>query len=177
MRDAFKAYRRVTPGTFGEVVGRAYDQAGGVKRAAEICGRADKTLYAARDPDPEDPKATRLYYEDARRLSAAGVTALAEDLALQCGGVFVPGLAAQAGDQLAQAAAWFGREAGEAIANVFAAVSDGQMSRDEALGAIPELDDALRALTSLRAHVSAIADPARGQLREVGGSPPPAKDD
>lgn len=50
------------------------------------------------------------------------------------------------------------RETGEALASVADALQDGTMSRTEAVTALSEIDDAIRALYELRARVAAKAE-------------------
>lgn len=154
--------RRV--GTLHEVLTRAFQQAGGVAAAADILpGRTSKRLYDAANPDAEARHEARLTYDEARLLTRAGtgaVTAFAEDLAQQAGGAFVPGLDIANGP-LGAIAAQFGREAGESLQEVFAALADGVMTPAEAEAALPNLRETMTAINRLFAEVGRVAEEGR----------------
>lgn len=154
---------RRTPGSLADVLSRAFQQAGGVKVVADVLpGRDAKRLYEAAGPDPKPKRDTRMFYDEVRLLTRAfpgRVTALAEDLALCAGGVFLPPLDASAGSVAAQASR-FGRETGEAMASIFAALEDGSMTRAEAAEALPLVRDALDAAADLYRLVEAVIHPS-----------------
>lgn len=156
-------YKPRTPGSLADVLSRAITQAGGVKRAADVLPeRTEKRLYEAAGPDPDPKRSARLYYDEARLLTRAfpgQVTAMAEDLALCAGGVFLPPLDPAAGSVAAQASR-FGRETGEAMASIFAALEDGSMTPAEAAEALPLVRDALDAAGDLYRLVEAVIHPS-----------------
>lgn len=162
MSRAGIGYKRRKPGSLAEVLSTAFAQAGGTGAAADILpGRTSKRLYEAAAPDSEPRHETRLFYDEARlltRASAGRVTALAEDLALLAGGVFLPPLGEGAGAVGAQAGR-FGREVGEAMAAVYAALEDGTITVAEAEVALPQIREAIDAAAELYRLVEAIITP------------------
>lgn len=143
-------------GTDKEVVQRMIDQLGGAKRVLPVLTEIKSLprLYALTDATQE----AALTYAQARALARAGATAGPEDLAQLAGGVFLPIPRGTAGVPIASAAA--AREFGEAMALLFAALEDGQLSRAEARAALPEIHDALRAIAELEARVRVAAEAA-----------------
>lgn len=164
MSRAGIGYKRRAAGSLEDVLSHAFAQAGGVKAAADILPeRTAKRLYEAAGPDAEPRHDCRLFYDEARlltRASAGRVTALAEDLALLAGGVFLPPLGEGAGAVGAQAGR-FGREAGEAMASVYAALEDGTFTQAEAEVALPQIREVLDAAAELYRLVEAIAAPPK----------------
>lgn len=139
------------PGSLHAALSRAIDQVGGLDEAADIIQRSNSWLYTAADPDVERRREAKLSYEEARTLSRAGASALAEDLALLAGGVFLPPVPATAPAALQQALASYAKESGEVLSEVIQRASDGTFDRRDAEVTLREIDEALRALMSLRA--------------------------
>lgn len=148
----FKPYKPRRPGTVHAVITRAFDQAGGLDEVGELIRRDPKWCHAAADPDIERRRAATLSYEDARVLTRAGhgVVAFAEDLALLAGGVFLPPAPSTAPAALQQALAAYSTESGQAIGEIISRACDGVFDARDAQAALPEIDDALRALMALR---------------------------
>lgn len=157
--SGFRPYKRRRPGTVHDVITRAFDQAGGLDAAADMIGRDPKWCHAASDPDVERRRAASLSYEEARTMSRSGeVTVFAEDLALLAGGVFLPPIPAAAPAQLQQALASYTAESGEAVSEIIRRISDGVFDQADARAALPEIDDALRALLALRTFAAKAAE-------------------
>ncbi|PLR28132.1 hypothetical protein SGCZBJ_03750 [Caulobacter zeae] len=129
----------------------AIDQVGGLEDAADIIQRSTNWLYTAADPDVERRKKATLSFEEARALSRAGATALAEDLSLQAGGVFLPPAPDTAPAAIQAALASYAKESGEALAMVIQRAADGDFDRLDAEAAMKEIDEALKALMGVRA--------------------------
>lgn len=159
MTRASIGYKRRQPGSLEEVLSTAFAQAGGVKKAADVLPeRTAKRLYEAAGPDAEPSHDTRLFYDEVRLLTRAmggRVTAMAEDLALLAGGVFLPALNDSMGTVGAQAGR-FGREVGEAMASVYTALEDGRITRAEAETALPQVREAIDAAAELYRLLEAI---------------------
>jgi hypothetical protein len=152
-------YKPRRPGSLDEVLSRAFAQAGGVKAVADVLpGRTAKRLYEAASPDADPSRDTHLMYAEARLLTramAGRVTAMAEDMALLAGGVFLPALNDSMGTVGAQAGR-FGREVGEAMAAVYSALEDGRITRAEAEEALPQVREAMEAAAELYRLLEAI---------------------
>ncbi len=142
-------------GSLHAALSRAIDQIGGLDDAAELIQRPSAWLYTAADPDVERRKQAKLSYEEARTLSREGATALAEDLSLLAGGVFLPPIPSTAPAALQAALAAYVSESGEAIAEVIRRAADGVFDRKDAESALKEIDEALRALMGVRALAAA----------------------
>ena len=107
---------------------------------------------------PERRREAKLSYEDARTLSRAGAGALAEDLALLAGGLFLPPVPDTAPQALQAAVASYAIESGEALGEIIKRAADGDFSPRDATAALKEIDDALRALMSVRAITVSMAE-------------------
>lgn len=147
-------YRIMKPrpaGSIYDAITRAVGQIeGGLTAAAEIIDRPRSALHAAGDPDTPQRKRVKLTYAEACALAGAGGVALAEHIALKAGGVFLPVDATSVACIHAGAAA-FSREAGEAVCEVIQRASDGTFCAKDREAALPQIDDAIRALLALRA--------------------------
>lgn len=158
-------YKRRKPGSLAEVLSRAFSQAGGVAMAADVLpGRTVPRLYEAAGPDADPAHVTRLYYDEARLLTRAfpgQVTAMAEDLALLAGGVFLPPLS-DAGGSVGAQAGRLGREVGEAMTSVFDALEDGTITPDEAEVALVQIREVMDAAAELYRRVEAIINAPAG---------------
>lgn len=138
-------------GTTKELVARLIDEAGGVKRAAFLCGRAVSQVYAYADPAVE----AQMSLDMARRLSvAARSTILADDAAAISGGVFMP--VTPSNDPIAELSAKSAEEHGELMSALMRALSDGKITDIEARELLAELDENLRALVAMRAKLVSI---------------------
>lgn len=150
------AYHPTKPrdhGTTKAVVARLIDDAGGAKRAAFIVDRAASQVYAYADPDVD----AQMTLDMARRLaSASGSRALADDAANIAGGVFMP--IAVDDEEVTKLAAQRAHEHGRVTAQLFVSLQDSNVSSAEALDLIRRVDDELRALVGLRAHLAKIAE-------------------
>lgn len=145
-------------GTTPAVLIRAINQVGGLPAAADLIQRNESWLYAAADPDVDRRREAKLSYEEARTLSRAGASAFAEDLALLAGGLFLPPVPDTAPQALQVAVAAYATESGEALGEIIRRAADGDFSPRDATAALKEIDDALRALMSVRAITVAMTD-------------------
>ena len=142
-------------GTTKELVARLIDEAGGVKRAAFLCGRAPSQVYAYAGPDVDSQMSLAM----ARRLSAvAKSSTLADDAAAISGGVFMP--VAPSNDPISELSAKSAEEHGELMSALMRALGDGKITGDEARELLAELDGNLRALVAMRAKLVAITEGA-----------------
>lgn len=146
------------PGTAAAALTRVYNEVGGIAVAADLIQRSESWLYTAADPDVERRREAKLSYEEARTLSRAGAGALAEDLALLAGGLFLPPVPDTAPHALQAAVAAYATESGEALGEIIRRAADGDFSPRDATAALKEIDDALRALMSVRAITVAMTD-------------------
>lgn len=147
----FRPVKPRAPGTLHLALTTAINQVGGLAPAADLIQRSESWLYTAADPDVERRREAKLSYEEARTLSRAGAAALAEDLALLAGGVFLPPPPDTAPHALQMALSAYAAESGEALGEVIRRAADGDFSKSDARAALKEIDDALRALMNLRA--------------------------
>lgn len=153
----FKPVKPRAPGSLHHALTRAVNEVGGLTPASDLLQRSESWLYTAADPDVERRREAKLAYEEARTLSRAGATALAEDLALLAGGVFLPPVPDLAPAALQMAVASYAAESGEALAEIIRRAADGEFSKTDATASLKEIDDALRALMSIRAIATAAA--------------------
>jgi hypothetical protein len=155
-------YKPRLPGSLDEVLSRAFAQAGGVAKAADVLpGRTAKRLYEAASPDADPSRDTQLMYAEARLLTRSmggRVTAMAEDMALLAGGVFLPALNDSMGTVGGQAGR-FGREVGEAMSAVYAALEDGTITKAEAETALLQVREAIEAAAELYRLLEAVINP------------------
>lgn len=163
--------KRLLPGGAHDALDRMFDAIGrthgpkgassdGIRVAADFLGVTHWTLRSQLDPDKTGSEIS--YARVAQLTRAFGCTEAAEHLALCAGGVFVPMPAD--GDAVAALTADAMREMGEAVAAIFAGAtpeSEGGLAitATEARAALPEVRDALVALTNL---YSRLAEKARG---------------
>jgi hypothetical protein len=140
-------------GTTKAVVARLIDDAGGAKQAAFIVERAASVVYSYADSDVE----AQMSFDMARRLAAAsGSRALADDAAAMAGGVFMPIEADEA--SVNALAAQHAHEHGRVVTQLFVSLADLKVSAVEARDLIKRVDDELRALVGLRAHLTKTVD-------------------
>lgn len=156
--SSYRTMKPRPPGSIYDAITRAIGQIdGGLSRAAEVIDRPRSSLHAAGDPDTPDRKRVKLSYAEACKLAHEGGTALAEHIAHEAGGVFVPaGVIDEAALQAHVAA--FSVESGEAVGEIIrrAADVDGFCERD-ATASLPHIKDALRPLLALYHHCVAVA--------------------
>lgn len=145
-------------GTVHAVIARAFDQLGGLEHASELLDRPADWLYAAADPDRERRKQANLTLDQARIMCRHGAVALAEDMATQAGGLFLPPVPDTAPAAMQAALAAYATESGQAMAEIITRAADGVFDQADARAALPEIDDALRALMGLRALALAALD-------------------
>ena len=146
----FKPMKPRTPGSLHHALTRAINEVGGLSSAADLIQRQDNWLYKAADPDVDERRKATLSYEEARTLSRSGAVALAEDLALLAGGVFLPPIADAAPKALQMALSVYATESGEALAEIIRRAADGDFSGRDAEASLKEIDEALRALMAVR---------------------------
>jgi hypothetical protein len=137
---------------------RAINQLGGIGKAAEAIDRGVGYLYDALNPDRDVIKKNELKYRDARVMSRAGATALAEDLALQAGGLFLPPVPDTAPAAIHAALARYASESGEAMSVIISRAADGVFDVADARAALKEIDEALRAMMTLRSLAVTVLD-------------------
>jgi hypothetical protein len=156
--SGFKPYKPRKPGSEHDAISRAYHQAGGRDVVADILDRPRDWIAKSSDPDIDGHKQAKLTLREARVLSRlAGVTALAEDLALCAGGTFLPPMGAHTGADGALAAA-LGQATGEALAELFTALADGHLSPEEARHAVPKVRETVGAVSALYRRLMDVAD-------------------
>jgi len=155
-----KPYKPRAHGTLPLALTTTINQVGGLPAAADLIQRSESWLYAAADPDVDRRREAKLSYEEARTLSRAGATALAEDLALLAGGLFLPPVPDTAPEALQMAVAAYAKESGEVLAEIIRRAADGDFSPRDATAALKEIDEALRALMAVRAITVSITDQA-----------------
>lgn len=167
--ETFRPLKPRQPGTLHHALTRAINQVGGLSTVADLIQRQDNWVYKAADPDVDERRKATLSYEDARTISRAGATALAEDLALLAGGVFLPPVPDMTPHALQIALSAYAAESGEAMSEVIRRAADGDFSRADATASLKEIDEALRALMTVRAiAVSASAGSNVTPLRAAG---------
>lgn len=154
----FRPTKPRAPGSLHDALSRAIDQVGGLETAADILDRNTDWLYSAADPNRERRKQARLSLEEARALSRAGATALAEDLALLAGGAFVPGCASADPVALQAAVGAYAAESGQVISEIIQRAADGVFDAVDAGVALREIDDAVRALMCVRGVTLAVLE-------------------
>lgn len=150
--SSYRTMKPRPPGSIYDAITRAIGQIdGGLSRAAEVIDRPRSSLHAAGDPDTPDRKKVKLSYAEACKLAHEGGTALAEHIAHEAGGVFVPAGAIDQAALQAQLAS-FSVESGEAIAEMIRRLADGDLDTPDGRALLPMIDDALRPLLALRHH-------------------------
>lgn len=154
----FKPYKRREHGTLHATLQRAVDELGGAAATGDVIRRGPDWIYSATDPFREAGKKATLTWADARDLARAGSAAIAEDMALLCGGVFMPPIPATAPAALHGALATYLTEHGQAISEILQRAADGELDVVDAKAALPEVDEALRAFMSLRAMLAQVVE-------------------
>lgn len=154
----YRPQKALPPGGVHDAIARGMDQAGGVQGVADLLqltGRVGR-VYDFANPDADRRRNAPLAFAEAAVLSRAGVTALAEHLALASGGVYLPPLPA-GGGAVGALAGMAGKEFGEAMAGLFQDLADAVLSQDEATRRLPEVREALNAMSALYRAVERIA--------------------
>lgn len=146
----FRPVKPRAPGSLHSALTRAINEVGGLAPAADLIQRSESWLYTAADPDVERRREAKLSYEEARTLSRAGAVGLAEDLALLAGGVFLPPPPDTAPHALQLALSTYAAESGEALGEIIKRAADGDFSKADAKATLKEIDEALRALMTVR---------------------------
>lgn len=154
----FRPVKPRRPGSPHKALADAIGQIGTLEDAAAVIERNPGWLYAAADPDIERRKEAKLSYAEACRLVAAGGHALAEHMALEAGGVFVPGGVIDHAALQAQLAA-FSAESGELVSETIRRVADGEFDHKDSAAILPLIEDALRPLLALHHHCKTRALP------------------
>lgn len=146
------------PGSIYDAITKAIGQIdGGLSRAAEVVDRPRSSLHAAGDPDTPDRKRVKLSFAEACKLANAGGTALAEHIAHEAGGVFLPGGVIDQATLQAQLAS-FSVESGEMISEIIKRAADGEFDRMDGAAALPLIQDALRPMLALYHHCKTKAE-------------------
>lgn len=140
--------KRREPGTTKEVVFILIEQTGGLKCAAFVLDMGHSRVAEFGDPQAD----AQISYDRVRRLTRAGATAAAEDLAALAGGVFLPMAPLPRCPRAAMA-----RSATE-YAELVGAVMTGAATADQ----VKELDDVIRALAEMRVALTSAAPKAAG---------------
>lgn len=144
------------PGSHYEALAKAIGQVGGLNQAADVVERPRASLHAAGDPDTPDRKRVKLSYAEACKLAGAGGTALAEHIAHEAGGVFVPGGAIDQAALQAQLAT-FTAESGEMVSEMIRRAADGEFDHLDGAASLSLIQDALRPMLALYHHCKARA--------------------
>lgn len=142
------------PGTLTERVARLVEVVG-IKRAAEICGVTPNTVRRWTDDDYAEGISAR----NVRLLElAAGVPVVTEYLAHEAGCVLLQ-LTGLAGAGIGADLAKVGAEIAEVFGRAHEALADdGRIDAAEAGTLIREVDDAIRALATVRGDLKAIVE-------------------
>lgn len=147
-RAAFNPVKPRPAGTPKACLADLFAQAGGIQRVMVRLGLGQSQVYAYADPQsPEEITFARV-----AALTDHASPAAAEYLAALAGGGFLPVQPPDAATIAALTEASL-REHGQAMATIVGALADGAMTAPEAKAALPEIDDAVRALLALRALV------------------------
>lgn len=138
--------------TTKDIVRRLVADAGGPKVAAFELDRRERAVYDYCDPDCD----TQITLDQARRLIvASGSPVVAEALAADAGGVFIPGHLEAA--SFTELAARVCGEHGEFSSALCRALGDGVIGADERPELRRELDDLIRLAVAARARLDSDA--------------------
>lgn len=152
-----KRYSPRKRGTLHAALTRAIDDLGGVEHVADVVGKTPGWVYDAANPHRVDGKGASLSWAQARALARAGALSIAEDMATEAGGVFMPPLPQETPAALYGVLASWMAEHGQAAGAVIKRLSDGEFDKRDAEAALPEIDDELRVLMTVRALVERVA--------------------
>lgn len=150
-RPAFQPVVKADPGTPKQALQRLVDQLGGIGHAQVRFGLGQSQTYAIANPNLADD----LPWSKVCAVTTAEAPACAEALADLAGGVFLPVSPRRA--PLASLTADTMKESTEACAAVVRAAAGGTLSREKARAALPDLEEAVRAVVQLHAAVAARA--------------------
>lgn len=158
----YQAQKRRPAGSVYEAMTDAFAQLeGGVSKAATVLDLSRGYVNAMADADAEGRKKANVTLHQAGLLSKAGTTALAEWLAREAGGTFVPHCDEGCAEAIQDAVAAYSKESGEAISAAIMARLDGTALAH----AVREIDEAMTKLAALRSNLTA---PNVATLRSVG---------
>lgn len=152
-----KRYSQRKRGTLHAALTRAIEDLGGVDKVADVLERSPDWVYSAANPHRDEGKKAVLSWPQARALARAGALSIAEDMAAEAGGAFMPPLPPQAPAALHGALAAWISEHGQAVAEIVKRAADGVLDRRDAEAALPEIDDELRTLMEVRAMLERVA--------------------
>lgn len=152
-----KRYAPRKRGTLHAALTTAVEELGGAEKAGDVIERSPGWIYDAANPHRPDGKKATLTWADARALARAGALAIAEDMAAEAGGVFMPPIPSTSPAALHGALAAYLNEHGQAVSEIVKRAADGEVDRADAEAALPELDDALRTLMAVRALLESVA--------------------
>lgn len=152
-----KRYAPRQRGTLFAALQKAIDELGGVDRVADVVGKSPGWVYDAANPHRTDGKGASLSWAQSRALARAGALSIAEDMASEAGGVFMPPLPHQTPAALHGALAAWMSEHNQAVTEIVRRLGDGELDKADAEAALPEIDDELRTLMAIRAMVERVA--------------------
>lgn len=159
-----KRYSPRKRGTLHAALTKAIEELGGAEKAGDVIEQRAGWMYDAANPHRPADKSASLSWADARALARAGGVSIAEDMATEAGGVFMPPIPTQSPSALHGVLATWMTEHSQAVAEIIKRVADGVLCQDDALAALPEIDDELRTLMAVRAlveHVARTGEPLR----------------
>lgn len=152
-----KRYSARKRGTSHAALTKAIDDLGGADKVGDVIDQSPGWVYDAANPHRPAGKATSLSWAQARALARAGAFSIAEDMAAEAGGVFMPPIPATSPTALHGALAAYLNEHGQAVSEIIRRAADGEFDQPDADAALPELDDALRTLMTVRALLERVA--------------------
>jgi hypothetical protein len=148
----YRALKRRPPESVHEAMADAFAQLeGGVSRAATVLNLSRGYVNAMADADAEGRKRANVTLQQAGLLAREGATALADWLAREAGGTFVPHCEGACALAVQDAVAAYSKESGEAISAAILAALSGMGQRE----ALREIDEAAGLLARLRSQVAA----------------------
>lgn len=151
-----KRYAPRKRGTLYAALTKAMDDLG-VEKVADVIEQSPGWVYDAANPHRDKDKQGVLSWPQARALARAGALSIAEDMASEAGGVFMPPIPPTSPSALHGALAEYLNEHGQAVSEIVKRAADGEIDQADAEAALPELDDALRTLMAVRAMLERVA--------------------
>lgn len=148
----FRAIKHRPYGSTKEVVGRAFDQMGGIERVRVMLDLGKTQTYGFTDPEA---RGSDLSLDAARRL-----TEITRDITFACdfaqlsGGVFLKPEALADGEALAQLGGDISKSNGDLVADLLTAIADGKLTERERAALLKRCDVGLASLLALRARVA-----------------------
>jgi hypothetical protein len=146
-----KRYALRKRGTLHAALTKAIAELDGAEQAGDVIGQTAGWMYDAANPHRVGGKKASLTWAQARDLVRAGALSIAEDMATEAGGVFMPPLPVGGPAILHGALASHLLEHGQAVSEIVKRAADGVIDRADAEAALVELDDALRTMMAVRA--------------------------